>query len=94
MHAGAIGTGPNGDLVRAVLAADGVEVASPPVPDLDTGVCVVLVEPNAERSFVTTQGAERHITSASLSASAPAPGDMVCISGYSLVGRTRDPLLE
>jgi sugar/nucleoside kinase (ribokinase family) len=94
VHAGAIGTGPNGDLVRAVLAADGVEVASPPVRDLDTGVCVVLVEPTAERSFVTTQGAERHISVASLSAAAPAPGDMVCVSGYSLVGRTRDPLVE
>ncbi len=93
VHAGAIGTGPNGDLVRAVLTADGVEVASPPVPDLDTGVCVVLVEPTAERSFVTTQGAERHISPASLSASAPEPGDLVCVSGYSLVGRTRDPLV-
>jgi sugar/nucleoside kinase (ribokinase family) len=94
VHAGAIGTGPNGDLVRSVLAADGVEASCPPVPDLDTGVCVVLVEPSAERSFVTTQGAERHITAASLSTSAPAPGDMVCVSGYSLHGRTRDPLLE
>ncbi len=94
VHAGAIGTGPNGDLIRSVLAADGVEVASPPVPDLDTGICVVLVEPTAERSFVTTQGAERHITTASLAASAPVPGDLVCVSGYSLFGRTRDPLVE
>ena len=93
VHAGAIGTGPNGDLVRAALAAEGIEVASPPVPDLDTGVCVVLVEPTAERSFITTQGAERHITVESLAASAPVPGDLVCVSGYSLVGRTRDPLL-
>ncbi len=94
VHAGAIGTGPNGDLVRAVLAADGVEVASTPVAELDTGVCVVLVEPSAERSFVTTQGAERHITAESLAASAPVPGDLVCVSGYSLVGRTRDPLVS
>jgi sugar/nucleoside kinase (ribokinase family) len=93
VHAGAIGTGPNGDLVRAALAAEGIRVSSPPVPDLDTGVCVVLVEPTAERSFVTTQGAERRITVESLATSAPAAGDLVCISGYSLVGRTRDPLL-
>ena len=32
------------------------------VADVDTGVCVVLVEPTAERSFVTTQGAERRIS--------------------------------
>ena len=93
MHAGAVGTGPNGDLVRAALAAEGVEVSSPAVPDVDTGVCVVLVEPTAERSFVTTQGAERRISVESLASSAPVAGDLVCVSGYSLVGRTRDPLL-
>lgn len=93
VHAGAVGTGPNGDLVRAALSAEGIEVSSPPVADIDTGVCVVLVEPTAERSFVTTQGAERHITVESLAASAPAAGDLVCVSGYSLVGLTRDPLL-
>ena len=93
VHAGAVGTGPNGDLVRAALAAEGVSVSSPPVPELDTGVCVVLVEPTAERSFVTTQGAERRITVESLGSSAPVAGDLVCVSGYSLVGRTRDPLV-
>ena len=94
VHAGAVGTGPNGDLVRAALEAEGVEVSSPAVPDLDTGVCVVLVEPTAERSFVTTQGAERHITVESLATCAPTSGDLVCVSGYSLLGRTRDPLVE
>ena len=94
VHAGAVGTGPNGDLVRAALAAEGIELSSPPVPDVDTGVCVVLVEPTAERCFVTTQGAERRITVESLAASsAPVAGDLVCVSGYSLVGRTRDPLV-
>ncbi len=94
VHAGSVGTGPNADLVRSVLAADGVKVSSPPVTDVDTGLCVVLIEPSAERSFVTTQGAERHISVDSLSSADPAPGDMVCVSGYSLVGRTRDPVLE
>lgn len=94
VHAGAVGTGPNGDLVRSALDAEGITLSAPVVADLDTGVCVVLVEPSAERSFVTTQGAERHITVTSLDASAPVPGDLVCVSGYSLVGRTRDPLVE
>ncbi|MGG5257921.1 PfkB family carbohydrate kinase [Phycicoccus avicenniae] len=93
VHAGAVGTGPNGDIVRAALAADGVEVSAPPVPDVDTGVCVVLVEPTAERTFVTTLGAERTITPESLQTSEPRPGDLVCVSGYSLLGRTRDPLV-
>lgn len=92
--AGSVGTGANGDLVRAALAADGVGLSSPLVAELDTGICVVMVEPSAERTFVTTQGAERHITVASLQTSEPVAGDLVCVSGFSLVGRTRDPLLE
>ncbi|KRE62210.1 PfkB family carbohydrate kinase [Nostocoides sp. Soil756] len=93
VHAGAVGTGANGDLVRERLGADGVELSAPPVEDQDTGVCVVLVEPGAERTFVTTQGAERRISVASLATSAPVAGDLVCVSGYSLVGATRDPLV-
>lgn len=92
--AGAVGTGANGDLVRAALAAEGVAVSSPPVPDLDTGICFVMIEPSAERTFVTTQGAERRITVESLQTSTPADGDLVCLSGFSLVGLTRDPLLD
>lgn len=93
VHAGAHGTGPNGDLVRETLSGDGIACSAPVVADLDTGVCIVLVEPSAERTFVTTLGAERRITTDSLASSAPASGDIVCVSGYSLLGETRDPLL-
>src|SRR5690349_3700782 len=93
VHAGAVGTGPNAELVRAALAAEGVAVSSPPVDDVDTGVCFVMVEPSAERTFVTTLGAERRITTEGHATSDPAAGDLVCVSGYSLVGTTRDPLL-
>lgn len=94
VHAGATGTGPHGDLVRSALADEGVVVSSPVVPHLDTGICVVMLEPTAERTFVTTQAAERIISVDSLQTSDPQPGDLVCVSGYSLTGRTRDPLLE
>lgn len=94
VHAGSVGTGPNGDLVRSVLHSAGVRISSPPVPRVDTGVCLVLLEPSAERTFITVQGAERLITVASLATSAPAPGDVVCVSGYTLFGATRDPLLD
>lgn len=93
VHAGAHGTGPNGDLVRETLSGDGIACSAPVVADLDTGVCIVLVEPSAERTFVTTLGAERRITTDSLASSAPVSGDVVCVSGYSLLGETRDPLL-
>lgn len=94
VHAGAHGTGPNGDLIRAALAADGVTLSAQPTPGLDTGICFVMIEPSAERTFVTTLGAERLITVESLATSAPSAGDLVCVSGYSLVGSTRDPLLD
>lgn len=94
VHAGAHGEGPNGDLVREALTREGVTLSAPMTPGEDTGICVVLLEASAERTFVTTQMAEREITVESLAASAPVAGDLVCVSGYSLVGRTRDPLLE
>ncbi|WP_084252832.1 PfkB family carbohydrate kinase [Devriesea agamarum] len=93
VHGGAHGTGPHGDLIRSVLAADGVALSDAPIPDQDTGSCFVFVEPTAERTFVTTYGAERRISVKSLSTLAPAPDDFVCISGYSLFPPTRDPLL-
>jgi len=94
VHAGAHGTGPYGDLIRSTLTADGIDVSAPAVTDKDTGVCVVLVEPTAERTFVTTLGAERDISVESLSTAAVEPGDLVCITGYTLaVEQTRDPLL-
>ncbi len=89
VHAGAHGTGPNGDLIREALAAEGISLCSPQVPALDTGMCFVMIEPTAERTFVTTQGAERHITVESLQTSRPTEGDVVCVSGYSLLGQTR-----
>ncbi|WP_156253323.1 PfkB family carbohydrate kinase [Pseudactinotalea terrae] len=93
VHAGSVGTGVNGDLIRDALAEGGVTVSSPPVPDLDTGTCIVLLEPSAERTFITVQGAERQISAPSLATSSPGAGDVVCVSGYTLVGPTCEPLL-
>ena len=93
VHAGSVGRGPAGDLIRAALAADGVTVSSPVVEEIDTGTCLVFVEPSAERTFVTIQGAERRISVASLNTSDPQPGDFVAVSGYTLQGPTATPLL-
>ncbi|XVX19355.1 PfkB family carbohydrate kinase [Actinomycetota bacterium] len=94
IHAGAHGTGPNGDLIRRELGEEGVRLTAQPLADLDTGICFVMIEPSAERTFVTTMGAERRITSKSLQTSAPVDGDLVCVSGYSLIEPTLGPLLE
>lgn len=93
--AGAHGTGPHGDLIRAALHEEGIALHSAPVPDTDTGICVVLVESSAERTFITTQGAERQLSAAFLDSARPQPGDVVCVTGYSLLlPATRDPLLD
>jgi len=94
VHAGAHGTGPHGDLVREALRAEGIRLSAEPVAGRDTGICVVLVEPSAQRTFVTTLGAERDISVGSLAASQPRPGDLVCVTGFSLaLDSTREPLL-
>lgn len=81
---GSHGTGPLGDLVRAALAAAGVDTTGAPVPGRDTGVVVTLVEPSAERSFVTTVGAEADLAADRLAALDVRPGDLVALSGYAL----------
>lgn len=93
VHAGSVGDGPNGDLIREVLAREHITVASEPVRGRDTGICFVMIEPSAERTFVTTQGAERVISVRSLSTSEPVAGDVVCVTGYALLGETCEPLL-
>ena len=57
-YAGGHGTGPWGDLVRAALAIEGIEVLRDPDPRADTGFDVALVEADGERTFVTSLGAE------------------------------------
>lgn len=83
--AGAVGAGSNGDLIRQVAAREGIAVPAPPIEGADTGICFVMVEPSAERTFVTTLGAERQLSLDILEASAPASGDIVCLTGYSFV---------
>jgi sugar/nucleoside kinase (ribokinase family) len=83
VYAGGHGTGPWGDLVRSALAAEGVGILRPPDPDLDTGFDVAFVEPDGERTFVTSLGAETH--PGGWDTVRVVPGDVVYVSGYGLV---------
>lgn len=87
-YAGAHGTGPFGDRVRAVLAAEGVEVLQPPTLGQDTGYDIALTEPDGERTFVTVFGAEAKLTSDALAGIRLGAGDLVHVSGYGLLART------
>ncbi len=81
LYAGGHGTGPWGDLVRATLAAEGIEVLRPPDPGRDTGFDVALVEPDGERTFATHLGAE---TLESWPGIPMTAADVVYLSGYGL----------
>ena len=84
VYAGQHGTGPFGDRVRAALAAEGLELLQPADPALDTGYCVVLLEPDGERTFVTVTGAEARVDPGLLRDLAYREGDVVYVSGYDL----------
>ena len=85
VHAGTTGTGPFGDLARARLAAAGIQTVLAPLPGVDTGLCLVLVEPSGERTFVTLPGAEGQFGPALLGQVPLRATDAVYLSGYGLV---------
>ena len=93
LYAGGHGTGPWGDLVRAALAAEGIGLLRPPDPSRDTGFDVALVESDAERTFVTSLGAESISAPGSWDAVPAGPGDAVYVSGYGLVPAGSGPVL-
>jgi sugar/nucleoside kinase (ribokinase family) len=93
LYGGGHGTGPWGDVVRAALAAEGISLFRPPDPDCDTGFDVALVEPDAERTFVTHLGAEAMRGPGTWDTVPAGPGDAVYVSGYGLVDPDSGPPL-
>jgi sugar/nucleoside kinase (ribokinase family) len=58
-HCTPLGQGPRADLIREAISIAGVQALG--VEDYttgDSGLCITLVEPNGQRSFVTQSGAE------------------------------------
>jgi len=92
-YAGGHGTGQWGDVIRAALAAEGIGLLRPPDQERDTGLDVALVEPDAERTFVTHLGAETVRGPQAWDAVRTEPGDAVYVSGYGLVPPESGPAL-
>ena len=84
-YAGAHGSGPLAVLARAALAEAGVEVVQQPAAGLDTGFVVSLVEPDGERTFITSPGAEATLSAGGLASVRAAARDAVYLSGYGLM---------
>ena len=79
-----IGEGPNASLIEQALAREGIVDAGPRVEGVDNGFCVALIDRRAERTFISTKGAE---TMAPASAWADftrtmTPHDVLYVDGY------------
>ncbi|NBB08283.1 PfkB family carbohydrate kinase [Pseudomonas sp. SLFW] len=85
VYLGRHGAGRFGDLARQALAVEGIEAATPVSDDQDTGLSVALIEPSAERSFISYVGAEGGLSAMDLSSVVVQPDDYVFVSGYSLL---------
>ncbi|MER9866191.1 PfkB family carbohydrate kinase [Mesorhizobium sp. M0136] len=92
---GQLGSGPNGDFLRAAFAAEGIAILTPASLVMDSGNCVAMISGNAERTFVSWPGAESVLSLGMMAPVRVAPGDWVFASGYTLsyVG-SRDALVD
>ena len=85
VYLGRHGNGRFGDLARAAMQAEGVEMAQAASTDKDTGLCVSLTEATTERTFISHIGAEGELSAEDLAGLSPQSGDYVYVSGYSLL---------
>ena len=79
-----IGQGPHASLITDSLAREGIVDAGPRVEGADNGFCVALIDSRAERTFISTKGAET-MTPANAWADfvrTMNPGDVLYIDGY------------
>ncbi|MDF2792913.1 MAG: sugar kinase [Pseudomonas orientalis] len=85
VYLGRHGSGRFGDLARAAMQAEGVEMALPASGGQDTGICVSLTEATTERTFISHLGAEGGLSAEDLAQAVPRSDDYVYVSGYSLL---------
>lgn len=83
--AGRTGAGPFGAMVRTDLAAEGIVPLLPPPDSGDTGISVTIIEPDGERTFLTSPGVESELSAQALSQVEIHPTDTVYVSGYDLL---------
>lgn len=85
VYLGRHGAGRFGDLARQAMAAEGIDIAAVASTVQDTGLSVALIEPSAERSFISYVGAEGGLSGDDLRGINVQPEDFVFVSGYSLL---------
>lgn len=95
VYLGRHGDGRFGELARAAMQAEGIEMALAASAGKDTGLCVSLTEASTERTFISHLGAEGELSADDLAQVVPRIDDYVYVSGYSLLleGKAQ-PLLD
>jgi sugar/nucleoside kinase (ribokinase family) len=84
-YLGQLGRGPFADIARQSLAVEGIDAPIGSRADEDLGLCLVLVEGDGERTFVTSPGAEGSLRSSELARVELRGGDVLFMSGYDFV---------
>ena len=79
-----IGTGPHASMIEAALAREGIADAGPRVDGVDNGFCVAMIGHDAERTFISTKGAETMTPETAWAdfVRTMSPGDVLYIDGY------------
>ena len=79
-----IGTGPHASMIEATLAREGIVDAGPRVDGVDNGFCVAMIGHDAERTFISTKGAETMTPKTAWVdfVRMMNPGDVLYIDGY------------
>ncbi len=83
-YGGSIGSGPFAKIVREGLNAEGIPFLRSQDLTRDQGCCTVMIDPQGERTFVASDGAEGHVTAEDLAQISFAEFDWTLLSGYSL----------
>lgn len=92
-HAGVIGTGPWASQILQTLENQEIQHIGKRDAVHDSGFCVALTDANAERTFISTRGAEAYGSADAFDSVNPEKRDVVHVSGYTLVHHTADALL-
>ena len=93
LYAGPLGAGPFAEAARQALKEIGVDHIGPLAPG-DQGYCVAMTDARAERTFISTRGAETRGPVDAFDHLEVAGDDVVCLSGYSLADEASRTALE
>ena len=93
LYAGPLGAGPFAEAARQALKEIGVDHIGPLAPG-NQGYCVAMTDARAERTFISTCGAETRGPVDAFDHLEVAGDDVVCLSGYSLADEASRTALE